>query len=178
VVSPTVVIVGPPGAGKSSVGSLLAQRLGVAFANVDDEIEAAAGMPISEIFTTRGEPAFRELEERAVGEALAGRDGVLALGGGAVLSGATRAALRGYRVLFLSVGMPEGVRRTGLSTARPLLTGLNPRATFKALLDARAARYEEVATVTVHTDGCTQDEVAGLAVAALGARGELPEGTG
>ncbi len=165
--SPQVIIVGPPGAGKSSVGVLLAQRLDVAFTDVDTEIEAASGMAISEIFTSRGEPYFREVEEQAVAEALSGRDGVLALGGGAVLSEATRVALRGHRVLHLSVGIGEGLRRTGLSTARPLLTGLNPRATFKALLDARLPLYEEVATVTVPTDGHSPDEVAELSAAAL-----------
>jgi shikimate kinase len=167
-VSPTVVLVGPPGAGKSSVGALLAQRLGVKFCDVDAEIEAGAGMGISEIFTSKGEPHFRELEERAVAEALVCRDGVLALGGGAVLSESTRAALRAHRVLHLSVGMTEGVRRTGLSAARPLLTGLNPRATFKALLDARLPLYEEVATLTVATDARTPDEVAEVALEALG----------
>jgi shikimate kinase len=167
-VSPTVVLVGPPGAGKSTAGALLAQRLGVGFCDVDEQIEAAAGKSISEIFTADGESHFRALEERAIAETLASRDGVLALGGGAVLSAATRAELRGHRVLHLSVGMPDGVRRTGLSAARPLLTGLNPRATFKALLDARRPLYEEVATVTVATDGRTPEEVAGLAAEALG----------
>jgi shikimate kinase len=168
---PTVVLVGPPGAGKSTVGKLLAERIGVSFTDVDDLIVARAGRSISEIFVTDGEPAFRELEEAEVAAALAGCTGVLALGGGAVLSERTRALLRGRRVVFLSVGMAEGVRRTGLSTARPLLAGVNPRATFAALLDARLPLYREVATVEVTTNGRSPDEVAEDVLAALGAVG-------
>ncbi|PXY19198.1 shikimate kinase [Prauserella muralis] len=154
-----VVVVGPPGSGKSTVGSLLAARLGVPFADADAEIEASAGRAISEIFTTDGEPAFRELEERVVAAGLAEHTGVYALGGGAVLSAATRALLREHLVVFLHVGMAEGVRRTGLSTARPLLAGVNPRATYKALLDARLPVYRDVATVEVDTDGRNPEQV-------------------
>lgn len=168
-VSPRAVVVGPPGAGKTTVGGLLAARWGVPFRDVDEDIVRLAGKPITDIFATDGEPAFRELEAKAVAAALAEHDGVLALGGGAVLSDQTRAALRGHRVVFLSVGMPEGVKRTGLSAARPLLAGVNPRATFKALLDARLPLYREVATVEVDTDTLTPEEIADQVVAALGA---------
>ncbi len=164
---PTVVLVGPPGAGKSTVGALLADRLGVEFTDADTLIAARVGRGISDIFTTDGESVFRALEEEVVADALGTHSGVLALGGGAVLSERTRAALRGHRVAFLSVGMAEGVRRTGLSTARPLLAGLNPRATFKALLDARLPLYREVATVEVPTDTATAAEVADAVLIAL-----------
>ncbi|MDQ2587618.1 shikimate kinase [Saccharothrix yanglingensis] len=150
--SPRFVVLGPPGAGKTTVGRLLAERLGVTFRDTDDDVVAAAGKPISDIFTTDGEPAFRALEEQAVAAGLADHDGVLALGGGAVLSAATRERLAGHTVVFLGVGTAEGVRRTGLSTARPLLAGVNPRSTFKALLDARLPLYREVATIEVLTD--------------------------
>jgi shikimate kinase len=166
-----VVLVGPPGAGKSTVGRLLADRLGVDFTDVDDFIVARAGRSISEIFITDGEPAFRQLEEAEVADALAERNGVLALGGGAVLSERTRNRIHGRRVVFLSVGMAEGVRRTGLSTARPLLAGVNPRATFAALLSARLPLYREVATVEVATDGRRPDEVAEDVLHAIGAVG-------
>lgn len=168
---PAVVLVGPPGAGKSTVGRLLAGRIRVDFTDVDDLIVARAGRSISEIFITDGESAFRELEEAEVAGALAGRDGVLALGGGAVLSERTRRRIHGRRVVFLSVGMAEGVRRTGLSTARPLLAGVNPRATFAALLNARLPLYREVATVEVATDGRRPDEVADHVLDAIGAVG-------
>jgi shikimate kinase len=156
---PAVVLVGPPGAGKSTVGRLLADRLGVEFTDIDDLIVARAGRSISEIFITDGEQVFRKLEEREVAAAVAGRNGVLALGGGAVLSARSRDLLRGRRVVFLSVGMAEGVRRTGLSTARPLLAGVNPRATFAALLEARLPLYREVSITEVATDRRTPDEV-------------------
>ncbi|GAA3462460.1 shikimate kinase [Saccharothrix longispora] len=158
-VSPRFVVLGPPGAGKTTVGRLLAERLGVTFRDTDDDVVAAAGKPISDIFTTDGEPAFRALEERAVAAGLADHDGVLALGGGAVLSAATRERLAGHTVVFLGVGTAEGVRRTGLSTARPLLAGVNPRSTFKALLDARLPLYREVATIEVLTDDLAPERV-------------------
>lgn len=166
--SPAAVLVGPPGAGKTTVGTLLAARLGVGFADTDDLVESAAGRSISDIFTSDGEPAFRALEREAVAEALASHTGVLALGGGAVLAEETRAALRGHPVVLLTVGLAAGVRRTGLSTARPLLAGVNPRATFKALLDARLPLYREVATVEVATDDLSPDEIVAKVVAALG----------
>lgn len=165
---PVAVVVGPPGAGKSTIGRLLADRLGVAFRDVDEDIAERAGKPITDIFATDGEPVFRELEERAVATALAEHPGVLALGGGAVLSDRTRAALAGHHVVFLNVGMPEGIRRTGLSSARPLLAGVNPRATFKALLEARLPLYREVAAVEVATDDLPPEEIVAKVVAALG----------
>jgi len=165
--SPVVVLVGPPGAGKSTVGALLAARLGVVVRDTDADVEAIAGKSVSDIFTEDGEPVFRELERKAVLAGLAEHDGVLALGGGAVLAEQTREALRGHVVVFLAVGMAEGVRRTGLSNARPLIDGVNPRATFKSLLDARLPLYREVATVEVATDRTDADAVTDAVLAAL-----------
>ena len=156
--SPKYVVLGPPGAGKTTVGMLLAERLGVAFRDIDDDIVATAGKPISDIFTDDGEPAFRAMEEEAVAEGLKTHDGVLARGGGAVLSATTRGRLAGHTVVFLNVGMAEGVRRTGMSGARPLLAGVNPRATYKSLLDARLPLYREVATIEVVTDALTPEQ--------------------
>jgi shikimate kinase len=157
--APAYVVLGPPGAGKTTIGKLLAERLGVPFRDVDEDIVASAGKPISDIFTSDGEPVFRALEEQAVADGLKTHEGVLALGGGAILSAATRELLAGHTVVFLNVGMAEGVRRTGLSSARPLLTGINPRATFKALLDARLPLYREVATIEVVTDHLEPEQV-------------------
>lgn len=164
---PELVLVGPPGAGKSTVGAMLAARLHVEFADADELIVDRAGRSISEIFTTDGEPAFRELEEQVVAEALQSHRGVLALGGGAVLSERTRKALNGHRVVFLSVTTADGVKRTGLSAARPLLAGVNPRATFKALLDARLPLYREVATAEVATEQRTPEQVTDAVLAAV-----------
>ena len=116
--------------------------------------------PIAAMFTEDGEDAFRALEREVVAEALAGARGVLALGGGSVLAASTRERLRGHRVVLLWVGLADGIRRTGMSTARPLLAGVNPRATFKALLDARAPLYREVATVEVDTSRRSANQVA------------------
>src|SRR5690606_31766919 len=165
---PTLVVVGPPGAGKTTVGRVLARRLGVGFADADALIEERTGKSIPDLFVEDGEEGFRRIEREVVAEALRTHDGVLALGGGAVLSEQTRAQLREHRVVYLSVGLADGLRRTGMSTARPLLSGVNPRATFKALLDARAPLYKEVATVQVATDRCSPNQVARAVLAALG----------
>jgi shikimate kinase len=167
--APVAVLIGPPGAGKTTVGTLLAARLGVPFADTDVLVEARAGRTIADVFTTDGEPAFRALEREVVREALETHDGVLALGGGAVLAEATRAALDGHAVVFLTVGMANGVRRTGLSTARPLLAGVNPRATFAALLTERLPIYRSVARHEIDTDDLDPEAATDAVVAALGA---------
>jgi shikimate kinase len=150
------------------VATVLGQRTGLAVRDTDFDVERAAGRRISEIFTDLGEAEFRRLEREAVATALAEHTGILALGGGAVMDPATRELLRAHRVAFLSVTMPNGVRRTGLSAARPLLTGVNPRATFKALLDARLPLYREVATIEVPTDEMSVEQVAQVIIAEWG----------
>jgi shikimate kinase len=148
------------------VGELVAAALVVAFRDVDADIEGVAGKPIPEIFIDDGEDRFRALERTAVADALATFDGVLALGGGAVMAAETREALRGHRVVFLSVELADAISRVGLGAGRPLLA-INPRATMRYLLDQRRPLYEEVATVTVKTDGRTPEEVAAEVVEAL-----------
>jgi shikimate kinase len=165
-VKPAVVVVGPPGAGKTTVGELVAAGLGVPFRDVDADIAATAGKPIPDIFVDDGEEHFRALERAAVAAALASFDGVLALGGGAVLAEATRTLLAGYTVVYLSVGLSDALARVGLGQGRPLLT-LNPRATLRYLLDQRRPLYEQVATITVDTDGRTPEEVSAAVLAAL-----------
>ncbi len=163
--TPRVVLVGPPAAGKTTVGRLLAERLGAGFVDSDELIVAEAGKPVGDIFVDDGEEAFRALEEAAVARALAG-DGVLALGGGAVLSARTRRRLAGHAVVFLATGVPAAATRVGLNRDRPLLL-LNPRQQLRALLEARLPLYQEVATVTVATDTLTPEEVADAVLAAL-----------
>jgi shikimate kinase len=161
-----IVLIGPMGAGKTTVAGLLAQRLGASVRDTDHDVEAATGRAISEIFVDEGEAAFRALERDAVAAALATHDGVLALGGGAVLDPATRELLDGHDVVFLRVGLSDAVKRVGLGTSRPLLLG-NVRGRIKALLDERTPVYESVATVVVDTDGRSPEDVAEEIVTAL-----------
>jgi len=156
---PRVVLVGPMGAGKTTVADLLGARWGVSVRDTDHDVEASAGKSISEIFVDEGEAGFRARERAAVASALEAHPGVLALGGGAVLDPTTREALRGHRVVFLEVGVSDAVKRVGLGITRPMLVG-NMRARLKALLEERLPIYREVASITVHTDGRAPEDVA------------------
>jgi len=147
------------GAGKTTVAGILAESWSVAVRDTDHDVEASEGRTISDIFVDSGEAEFRRLEREAVAAALAGHDGVLALGGGAVLDAGTRELLAGHEVVFLRVGLSDAVKRVGLGTSRPLLLG-NVRGQIKALLDERTPIYESVASVVVDTDGRTPEDVA------------------
>ena len=146
------MLIGAPGSGKTTIGTALADRLGVAFRDTDADVEAAAGKPVSEIFIDDGEPHFRELERAAVRQALEEHPGVLALGGGAVLDPATQELLAGHTVVYLEVGLADAVQRVGLASARPLLV-LNPRSRLRALLEERLPIYERLAVITIATGG-------------------------
>lgn len=163
---PLVVLVGPMGSGKSTVGGLLAERLGVPYRDTDADIVAATGREISDLFVDEGEPYFRELERQAVAAAVAEHTGVLALGGGAVLDEGTRELLAGRPVAYLSMDVEEAVRRVGLGAARPLLA-VNPRRQWRELMEARRHLYTEVARVVVATDDRTPEEVAQAVLDAL-----------
>jgi shikimate kinase len=164
--TPVVVLVGPMGVGKSTVGRLLAERLGVGYRDTDDDIVAEQGRTIAEIFVDEGEPVFRAIEKAAVRRALAEHDGVLALGGGSILDADTRALLAGQQVVYLSMDVEEAVKRTGLNAARPLLA-VNPRKQWRELMEARRHLYESIATTVVATDGRTPEEVTRIALDAL-----------
>ncbi|WP_328909051.1 3-dehydroquinate synthase [Streptomyces sp. NBC_00234] len=170
---PLIVLVGPMGVGKSTVGELLAERLGTTYRDTDADVVATAGKPIPEIFYDEGEEHFRALERQAVRAALAGHTGVLSLGGGSVLDATSRELLTGHTVVYLSMDVDEAVKRVGLNTARPLLA-VNPRRQWRELMEARRHLYAEVAGTTVATDDRTPDEVAQAILDAL----ELPERTG
>lgn len=162
----TVVIVGAPGAGKSTVGRRLARRWGVPFKDSDQMVEAEAGKSVADIFVDEGEASFRAREREVIAKALDHSEGVLALGGGAVLDESTRERLVQAPCVWLRVGVGEAAKRVGLNTSRPLLLG-NVRGTLMALLDERTPFYEEVATWSVDTDGRTADEVVDAVVAAV-----------
>jgi shikimate kinase len=164
---PVAILIGPPGAGKSTVGGLLADRLGVSFTDTDAEVEAVAGKPVSDIFVEDGEAAFRDLERAAVARALGG-GGVVAVGGGAVLDPGTQQRLAGHRVVYLQTGFAAAAKRVGMDQARPLLIG-NPRTTLRILLEQRLPVYERLATITVPTDDREPGQIAADIAGLLGA---------
>lgn len=153
-----VVLIGPPGAGKTTVGEALAGELGLPLRDTDRIVEQRAGCTVAELFVEHGEARFRELETEAVREALDAGDGVVALGGGAPLDPRTQQRLRGRTVVLLDVDLAHAADRVGLARSRPVLM-LNPRAELHRLLSQRRPTYERLATVTVDTAGRTVEEV-------------------
>lgn len=150
--TPKAVLVGLPGAGKSTIGRRLAKALDVEMLDTDAAIEARTGRTIADIFATEGEPEFRRIEEEVIREALAEHSGVLSLGGGAVTTPGVRDALAGHTVVFLEITAAEGVRRTSGSNARPLLAGPGRAEKFRELMSQRAPLYRRVATIRVNTN--------------------------
>jgi shikimate kinase len=160
---PVLVLVGPPASGKTTVGTAVAELLGVPFRDTDADVEEVAGTSVPDLFIQYGEAHFRELEAQAAARALAEHEGVLALGGGAVTSAATRELLvahagRGGTVVWLDVDLPSAAKRAGLSRDRPIL-GVNPRALLRQMLEIRAPLYAEVSTAKVPTGGRDPDDV-------------------
>jgi shikimate kinase len=162
-----IVLIGPPGAGKTTVGALLARELGVGFTDSDAIIEATAGKTVADIFIQDGEPEFRRLEREAVAAVLATGDAIIGLGGGAVMDSQTQASLAGRRVVYLETSFPELARRVGLDQPRPLLIGTSPRAQLKSLLEQRLPVYEGLAWLTVGTDARDPADIAKEIVAAV-----------
>lgn len=173
VTKPLIVLTGPPGSGKSTVGAALAEAVGVDVVDTDERVEVRAGLAISDIFIEQGEPVFRELERQVVAEELAGHDGILALGGGAVVDPSTQEALSGHRVVFLDVNVAEAMRRTGLNAARPLLA-LQPRASWLKLMAARRPTYERLAVLRVDTSTAEPADIARHIIDRLGLGGQGP----
>jgi shikimate kinase len=162
------VLIGLPGAGKSTTGRRLAKILAVAFADTDHLIESREGRTMSELFETRGEQACRVIEAEVIAEALAGFGGVLSLGGGAVTRAETRRALAasGVPVVYLRAGLEELGNRVGDARTRPLLVE-DPPARLAVLAAERSALYEQIATITVDTDGRSPGQVAATIAARL-----------
>ncbi len=156
---PVAVLIGPPGAGKSAVGPLLAERLGVEFRDTDADVKNAAGKPVGDIFIEDGEQAFRDLERQMTTSALREHRGVLALGSGAVLDDTVQHLLQGLPVVYLAADFSTVARRTGLDRPRVVVPG-NPRGRLRAMLEDRAPLYERLAVLTVPTDDQDPEEVA------------------
>jgi shikimate kinase len=162
-----IVLIGFMGAGKTTVGRLLARRLALPFLDSDQVIVARAGRSIAEIFSAAGEAAFRTLERQVVLDLLSGPDAVLALGGGAVQDSATREAVAACTAVHLAVTEEEVRRRIGGDTGRPLLAG----ADLGALLRSRQTHYDQAATIRVDTDRRPAQAVADEVLAHLEAGG-------
>lgn len=167
--SKSIVLIGPPGAGKSTIGKQLARTLNRSFADTDDIIELQTGSTISQIFIDQGEPWFRKLEEEVVVKAIDSLDGVLSLGGGAPLSETAqeRIKLISSPVIFLDVSLATAAPRVGFNRDRPLLLS-NPRAAWQELMDKRRPIYESLATQIVSVDGLSPKEVVAKIVEVVG----------
>ena len=166
-----IVLIGPPGAGKSSIGRALAKELLLAFIDSDGEIEKSAGKKISEIFVDDGEPHFRALEVEKVKELLREFEGVISLGGGAPINSEISQILgaASYPVIFIDVSIAQAATRIGFNKDRPLLL-INPRQQWMNLMSERRPIYEKLATDTVSSDSKKPHEVAKIIVEKIKAK--------
>lgn len=168
--TPRLVLIGPPGAGKSTIGRRVANALDLQLLDTDVEIERVTGRTIPEIFAEDGESSFREIEEDVVARALDTHEGVVSLGGGAILSERTRERLAGHTVVYLEISVAEGLRRTGATAAngaRPLLAGGDPAQKYRDLMRRRRPLYRQAATIRVRTDGRSPGRVVQQVLAKL-----------
>ena len=171
--APKAVLVGMPGAGKSTIGRRLAKLLGVPLLDTDARIVETTGRSIAEIFV-EGEPEFRRIESDVVRAALAEHDGVVSLGGGAVTSADVRQALAGHTVIYLEISAAEGIRRTSGGAGRPLLAG-DPAERFRTLMAERVPLYRQVATMRVNTNRRNPSAVVRHIVHRLDCAGSEPQ---
>jgi shikimate kinase len=156
---PPIILIGPPGAGKTSVGKALAKKLSLNFLDSDKVVEEKSGKSIPEIFITDGEPVFREMERAAVIDLIENQDGVIALGGGSVMDlEVSKRLLPMANVVFLDVSISNAAPRVGFNRDRPLLLG-NPRQQWIALMEKRRSTYEALAKARVSTDNKKPVEV-------------------
>ena len=158
-----VVLIGPPGAGKSTIGKALAKEIATEFVDSDSEIERITGKKISDIFVEEGEAVFRKTEVEVVTALLDGFEGVIALGGGAPINTQIQEALTGvdYPVIFIDVSISQAANRIGFNKDRPLLL-INPRQQWMNLMSERRPIYEKLASQTVNSDSQKPHEVAKL----------------
>ena len=158
--SSQIVLIGPPGAGKSTIGHSLAKKMQVKFADTDALIEAKLEKKISDIFVDLGEPYFRAEELVVLAEVLQSDNGVISLGGGAPISAPAQELLRnsGATVIFLDISLGKAAARVGFNRDRPLLLG-NPRAQWNELMNSRRPIYESLATAVISVDNRSINEI-------------------
>lgn len=163
---PALILVGPPGSGKSTVGRMAAERLGLEFRDFDDDIERVHGIPAGELVVKLGREKFQESEREILADLLPRHDGVLSLGGGTPTAPGVAELLEPYHVVFLDVNLEQLLKREGLVTLHPWLLP-NPRAHLRELLNTRRPVYTAVSAATIPTSDRTPEEVLADVLATL-----------
>ena len=166
--APRVILIGPMGSGKTTIGSLLAEKLGLAFRDTDHLIEEQEEKPVSQIFLDQGEDVFRAIEKKVLRDELLTDGTVLSLGGGAPISMDAQSALRAISsyIIFLDISLSTVVPRIGFNRDRPLLLN-NPRGQWQTLMEARRPIYEALADVTINVDDKSEEEIVTIALSSL-----------
>ena len=166
--APRVILIGPMGSGKTTIGSLLAEKLGLSFRDTDHLIEEQEGKTVSQIFLDQGEDAFRAIEKRVLREELLTDATVLSLGGGAPISMDAQSALRAIasHIIFLDISLSTVAPRIGFNRDRPLLLN-NPRGQWQTLMEARRPIYEAIADATINVDDKSEEEIVTIALSSL-----------
>jgi shikimate kinase len=167
--APKVILIGPMGSGKTTIGSLLAEKLGLNFRDTDHLIEEQEEKTVSQIFLDQGEDAFRAIEKRVLREELLTDGTVLSLGGGAPISIDAQSALRAIssHIIFLDISLSTVAPRIGFNRDRPLLLN-NPRGQWQTLMEARRPIYEAVADTIINVDDKSEEEIVTIALTSLG----------
>ena len=167
--APRVILIGPMGSGKTTIGSLLAEKLGLSFRDTDHLIEEQEEKTVSQIFLDQGEDAFRAIEKRVLREELLTDGTVLSLGGGAPISIDAQSALRAIasHIIFLDISLSTVAPRIGFNRDRPLLLN-NPRGQWQTLMEARRPIYEAIADSTINVDDKSEEEIVTIALTSLG----------
>ena len=167
--APRVILIGPMGSGKTTIGSLLAEKLGLSFRDTDHLIEEQQEKTVSQIFLDQGEDAFRAIEKRVLREELLTDGTVLSLGGGAPISIDAQSALRAIasHIIFLDISLSTVAPRIGFNRDRPLLLN-NPRGQWQTLMEARRPIYEAIADTIINVDDKSEDEIVTIVLSSLG----------
>ena len=167
--APRVILIGPMGSGKTTIGSLVAGKLGLSFRDTDHLIEEQEEKTVSQIFLDQGEDAFRVIEKRVLREELLTDGTVLSLGGGAPISIDAQSALRAIasHIIFLDISLSTVAPRIGFNRDRPLLLN-NPRGQWQTLMEARRPIYEAIADTIINVDDKSEEEIVTIVLSSLG----------